>query len=190
MAERVNAFKSKYTGEQMEELFNKLANSVTDIPSAGENQYYSTELPITNTNTNGGWFRSQTVETSFGFLSYTGLSNIEDSGCTNILSLLSTNSLGIELCGEPTTLIYTFKKPVTLLRHRCNVYQGTIYYWINDEWVKQCSVYGTVQLTNQQTVEKVKIEFPYASNGILKYSIFDFMSDEYIISGPAIITEE
>lgn len=188
MAELINAFKTKYTGEQMEELFDKLANYTSDVPSAGEGQCYTTEVSITNSNTTGGWFRSQTIETNFGFLSFTGLSNIEDSGCTNIASLLSTNGIGIEL-NQLTTLTYTFKKPVTLLRHRGNR-AGTLYYWINDEWVNQGTIaYGTTQLT-PQTVEKAKIEFPAGSNSVLKYSIFDFISDEYIVSGPAIITEE
>lgn len=191
MAERVNAFKTKYTGEQMEELFDKLANYTSDVPSAEEGQCYSTEMSITS-EFNSSWFRGQTVETNFGFMSYTGLSN---KGCNNILSLLSSNSTVALGLNDPTTLTYTFKKPVILLKYRLggNSYfsgGGTLYYWINNEWVNQGTVNkGTTTLT-PQTVEKVKVEFPANGNAALYYSIFDFMSDSYIVSGPAIITEE
>ena len=189
MAERVNAFKTKYTGEQIEELFDKLANYTSDVPSAGEGQYYSTEVQFID-GRSGNWLKSQTIETNFGFLSFTGLTDTTGMSLTdNLLSLLSSaNTSGIYLGSEKTTLIYTFKKPVILLRHRCSASaSGTLYYWINDEWVSQgtANYYGT-ELTNSQPVTKVKIEYPPYINGVLNYSIFDFMSDEYIISGPAI----
>lgn len=181
----VGAFKTKYTGEQMEKLFDKLSTTPA-VPSAGEGQYYTMEIAVSNNNDSGGWFRSQTIETNFGTLSFTGLSNVEKSGCTDISSLLTTTSRGVKL-SDPTTLTYTFKKPVVLLRLRCSGSTGTLYYWINDAWVNQGAVNnGTTNITNRQPVTKVKIDFPSNSNGTLKYSIFDFMSDEYIISGPTI----
>lgn len=183
----VGAFKTKYTGEQMEALFDKLSTSSDDnnIPTIGEGQYYTTEIPMTNTITSG-WLYGQTVETNFGTLILNGTTI--DKTNLNIATLLSTNSLLKIALNNNATLTYEFKKPVTLLRYRCNAKSNkiTLYYWINNEWVSQGNINsGTTELTSQ-TTEKVKVEFAGTSNGYITYSIFDFMSDSYIISGPTI----
>lgn len=195
MAERVNAFKTKYTGEQLEELFDKLANSVTEIPSAGEGQCYSTEIYNTYDSIgSGNSYVNPTIETPFGFMQFIGRIGLS----SNLLSLLTLNT-SVGFGTKEVSIIYTFKKPVTLLKYR---YKGNsylsgikinLYYWINNEWVNQgtytLAEIGTITLESQ-IVEKVKVELNGNSNAALYYSIFDFMSDSYIVSGPAIITEE
>lgn len=203
MAELINAFKSKYTGEQIEELFDMLdsikdsdeTEKPSEIPSLNEGHCYSTAISLIHDGiASGNSVTNPKVETNFGSIQFAGTIPI----ASNVFSLLSTNSPA-SFGAAPIT--YEFKKPVTLLKYK---YKGNhyitgakvnIYYEINNEWVIQGTYTlvqeGVINLESQTTIEKAKVEFTGVnSNCGIYYSIFDFISDEYIISGPSIIAEE
>ena len=183
MAERVNAFKSKYTGEQIDNLLDMLNSDSLLEQQAGEGQYYSTESNNATMvmNSNDGC-SSQSYKHGIMTVSTNSTTNGSDYYVSNLLNILIPNSAPIYF-SSGFTLMYTFDVPVTIKRMR---YSGgkpcTLYFLINGSWVSQGSFStGTITLT-PQTITQAKVVVSWSGGGYkgMQYCIFDFTSDEYV----------
>lgn len=191
MAEMVNAFKSKYSGEQIEELFDMLSSGSSFEPQAGEGQYYSVEDTSTVFEGNNAFQYKKGILTFK--INGTGDSTNATKHPIILLRTDLINTNGSYFRYLDVTLEYTFDVPIIPKQLRIRVgsydWSGTIYYCINGEWqlintlnFKQNTALTFEFIQPEQAITGIKISFPRLSYGWqnIYYSIIDFESDSYV----------
>ena len=185
MAEFVNAFKSKYTGEQIDELLDVLSSGSLLEPQAKENQYYSTESPNFLTESLNSSSFIQTCKNGIMTIDFNGIisSYYSYNLTSNIISTLQPNAIGIFVVEG--TIVYTFDVPVNIKRINFSDHQQagcTLYYYKDDSWISVGKIGQGATTLDLQNVQQLKVEMNYNSLGYsrLQYCIFDFVSDNYV----------
>lgn len=179
----VNAFKSKYTGEQIDNLLDVLSSGKMLAPQAEEGQYYTLEQPYPEAS--GDWLKIHTYKTKDMTVTLTpiGVYGAYGRGYgAHLCSLFNTNTNhGMHYYGGGATLTFDFNSPINPWRIRYNgnvpmtvqVYDGTV-------WTTKANNVstGTHDITSTN-ISQIKITFT-GTETHLYYCILDFLSDNYI----------
>lgn len=168
----VGAFKTKYTGQQMEELFDKLSSSSGE-QQAGKGQYYSTETPILSNNGQNYKHGIMTIQSSCDMAYFGNIFETLHYNANRVIAIRSGN------------IIYNFDVPVNIKRINFSDHQQagcTLYYYKDNSWVSVGTIKNGTTTLDIQNVQQLKVSMDYNRLGYsyLHYCIFDFITDEYV----------
>lgn len=181
------AFKSKYTGEQIDKLLDLLSSGSLLEPQAGENQYYSTEESGVFHSENG----TKYAEFKRGIMTFRIESNYIYSGrvmpINGLLKETTNSEYSLYMQDDNNCAYYTFDVPI--IPKQLRVKTGSkmnfdVYYLINDTYELQKTYTATeagytltLPLPSIET-SKIKIKLGHYAN--LYHLILDFVTDEYV----------
>lgn len=175
----LTAFKSKYTGQQIDNLLDTLNSGTMLAPQANANEYYTIEQPasvVTN-----DWLKEITYKTQDMTVTMTGSLYGEDKGC-HICALFNTNTNhDIHVYGT-SNLNFTFNKPIKPWRIR---YSGgpkmTVKIYDGTTWTtKVSSVTTGIHDISGDNITQIQINFSVSGQSHIYYCILDFLSDNYM----------
>lgn len=182
----LEAFKSKYTGEQIEELLDVLNSGSLLEPQAGESQYYSTECG------NEVFFYDNDVkytEIKRGIMTFRIEADSLQSGTAMPISaiLKETSNSNYYLYFRNGIAYYTFDVPIIpkQLRVKMNSKADlSIYYLINGQYELQKTYTATDTSYNIKlalpTIETTQVKITLGDYAYTHHLILDFVTDEYV----------
>lgn len=178
----VGAFKTKYTGQQMEALFDKLNSDTDREPQAGEGQYYSTECgEETFFNEKGKY-----AEIKKGIMTFRiEASGLQSGGTVPLNGLLKES--GHSMYFRDAVAYYTFDVPIMPKQLRVKMESKanlSIYYLINGEYVLQ-KTYNPDNTRYNITlplpsIETTQVKIDLSSYAYTYHCILDFVTDNYV----------